>query len=103
MRRLQWSDAARADLSKIARWSESRWGREQRVRYVAQLRARLSLLRDHPELGPEHGADRPGLRKLIVGAHLAFYRHDDQRILVMRVLDQRMDIETHLGQLRDDD
>ena len=75
MRRLRWSAAARSDLSAIARRSQSQWGAAQRNRYVGELRARLDQLRERPELGPPYRPHRPGLRKLTVGAHIAFYRH----------------------------
>lgn len=41
-------------------------------------------------------AFRPGYLKLTVGAHLVFYRKTDTGIDVIRLLHQRMDVETHL-------
>jgi toxin ParE1/3/4 len=75
---------------------------EQRDRYVAQLRERIGLLRERPHLAPEVGRRRPGLRRLSVGSHIVFYRFDDERIFVVRILDQRMDLDAHLDQSADD-
>jgi toxin ParE1/3/4 len=103
MRRVRLSAAARSDMAQIARSSSSMWGEEQRSKYITRIRERLEQLCGRPELGPVYDARRPGLRRLTVGAHIAFYRFDDARILVVRILDQRMDLESRLGQPISDD
>ena len=100
-RRLRFSVGARSDFARIARWSEARWGGQQRVRYVGEIRSRLDQLRERPQLGPELGADHPHLRKLSVGSHVVLYRFDETLVFVVRILDQRMDIEARLNELGD--
>jgi toxin ParE1/3/4 len=102
MRRVRFAEAARTDFSDIAKWAQAQWGVEHRLRYVARIRAAIDRLRPHSMVGPAYGARRPGLRKLTVGAHIVFYRFDDERIRVVRILDQRMHIEARLAEAPDD-
>lgn len=44
-----------------------------------------------PQLGPDCGDIRDGYRRIGVGSHLIFYRHDAVALDVVRVLHQRMD------------
>ncbi len=39
---------------------------------------------------------REGYLRYPVGAHVAFYRESERTLDVIRVLDQRMDVERHL-------
>jgi toxin ParE1/3/4 len=103
VRRLRLSTRARADIAEISAWSEANWGRSQRDSYVNELLGRMAQIPSRPQIGPRYGAHRPGLRRLRIGAHVAFYRFDDDRVVVLRVLDQRRDIETQLDQTIDDD
>jgi toxin ParE1/3/4 len=75
-------------------------GSEQRDWYLGEIDRRVRQLAARPTLGPPHGPSHPGLRRLRVGRHIVFYRFDDDRILVMRVLHQRRDIERRLRGLR---
>ena len=84
-------------MASIARESERSWGEAQRAKYLDELNRRIGGLADRPEVGPPYGASRPGLRRLHIRSHIVFYRFDDVRVLVVRVLHQRMDIERRLG------
>jgi toxin ParE1/3/4 len=101
VRRLQLSTRATTDIAEISAWSEANWGRGQRDHYVNELLDRLAGLLSRPQIGPPYGANRPGLRRLRIGVHVAFYRFDDERVFVVRVLDQRRDIEPQLDQASD--
>ena len=71
-------------------------GREQRNRYLARLDACFHLLAREPHRG--HACDdiRLGYRKYHVGRHLIFYRESPEGVKIIRILHDRMDIETHL-------
>ncbi|HEY1752974.1 MAG TPA: type II toxin-antitoxin system RelE/ParE family toxin [Caulobacteraceae bacterium] len=103
MRLLRLSSRARADIAEAARWSEANWGRRQRVRYVTDLLERLAKLPARPRVGALYSPEHPGVRRLRIGAHLAFYRFDDERVLVICVLDQRMDLAAQLRRALGDD
>jgi toxin ParE1/3/4 len=42
---------ARADLRDISRYTDPKWGREQRFTYVKRLKDRFSYLANKPEMG----------------------------------------------------
>jgi toxin ParE1/3/4 len=96
VRRLDIVQAARDDLRAIARFTDETWGRAQERRYLAALMAAMQQLRDSPGLGRPRDDLRPGLRSLIAGRHVDFYRETADAILVLRVLHERMDIRRHL-------
>lgn len=85
---LRWSNAAKRDLLKIWAWK----GRERADlgdRALDRIEAACLRLRDHPHLGPPFPRMAADARKLSVDGYLAFYRIDDDAILVVRVIDQR--------------
>ncbi|MBW4480457.1 MAG: type II toxin-antitoxin system RelE/ParE family toxin [Tolypothrix brevis GSE-NOS-MK-07-07A] len=41
---------------------------------------------------------RPGYRKYHIGRHLIFYQETDEHIDIIRVLHDRMDVESHFDQ-----
>jgi toxin ParE1/3/4 len=97
MRRIDFSAPALDDLSVIAGESETNWGPDQRVRYLAALRDRIRRLTSHPELGPPAQVGRDGVRRLRAGRHLVFYRIFSEEIRILRILHERMDHARHLG------
>jgi len=97
VREVEFARAALRDIADIGLESERRWGAAQREKYVGEISDRIDQLAERPELGPVNDAERPGLRRLRVGSHIVFYRFNETRLLVVRVLHQRMDLNRHLG------
>jgi toxin ParE1/3/4 len=93
--RLIISAAAEADLRQIIRYTTTQWGGARARSYVAGLRAKLSLLREHPEMGPAADEVRPGLRRCSYIRHNAFYRVQGQNIRVVRILHKQMQARLH--------
>lgn len=87
--------AARRDLRDAWFWGVETWGIGQADRYSAKLEAGLLRLADHPCLGPKSDI-APGLRRLIVEHHVAYYRVEPAAVLVLRVLHGAMDAPSHL-------
>jgi toxin ParE1/3/4 len=94
--RLSLSEDAEADLQEIARYSGSRWGRERARRYVRDLRTKLELLREHPELGPPADQIRAGLRRYSYVSHHIFYRIEPDAVRIVRILHKQMQVERRL-------
>ena len=69
MRHLDLAEIARADLKSIRRYSQRTWGPDRTARYMAGLRDTR---------------------------HCVFFEADPSRILVVRVLHDRMDYRRHL-------
>ena len=95
--RLSLSEDAEADLRDIARFSARKWGRERARRYVRDLRMKLELLRDHPELGSTADEIRPGLRRYPYISHNIFYRIRLDTVRIVRILHKQMQAESYIG------
>ena len=90
------TERAKADLRAIGRHTQATWGREQRNIYLARLDASFHLLAQEPHRGLACDDIRPGYYKYHVGRHLIFYRSSPDGVEIIRILHDRMDIETHL-------
>ncbi len=88
---------AKHDLKAIWRYSFEHWGEAQADLYLRQLDAAIQSLREFPDIGEPSDHIRAGYRKLHVNRHLVFYRRIDQRIEIVRVLHQAMDIGRQLS------
>jgi toxin ParE1/3/4 len=97
MKRLSFTDAAREDLAAIGRYTLESWGAEKKTRYLAGIRASLERLRRATGIGRVRDEIRPGYRSVASGRHVIFYRETEDRIEVVRVLHQRMDLHRHLN------
>ena len=96
MRRLVLTEIARADLASIRRYSTRTWGRGQTTTYMDALRSTLKgLVRGTADT---RGRDdlRPGIQMATGGRHSIFFEADESRVLVVRVLHDRMDYRRHL-------
>lgn len=90
---------AKADLKAIGRYTKETWGPEQRNRYLTMLDNRFHDLAAHPLKGRDCSDIRPGYRKHGVGKHIVFYRQSEtDDIEIVRVLHERMDVESHLSE-----
>lgn len=97
MKRLLLTEIARADLDSIRRYSARTWGEERTTAYMSTLRDTLKgLLRG---TATARGRDdlRPGIQMAISGRHCIFFEADESRLLVVRVLHDRMDYRRHLS------
>lgn len=84
--------AAKTDLRGIARFTEERWGRAQRLHYLKGLDETFKMLADSPRLGNACEYIEPDLRKYPFQSHVIFYDClSDAEIQVVRVLHKNMD------------
>lgn len=91
------SNKARADFKDIARFTQSRWGREQRLRYLTMLDACFQQLAADPLIGQDSSDIRSGYRKIRAGSHVIFYHQKtNDKIEIVRILHGRMDMESRL-------
>lgn len=96
MRRLELTEIARADLRSIRRYSSRTWGPDRTAKNMAGVRDTVKGLvrgtvvsRSRDDLGP-------GLQMATSGRHCIFFEADQSRVLVVRVLHDRMDYRRHL-------
>ncbi|MBU5613162.1 type II toxin-antitoxin system RelE/ParE family toxin [Geomonas azotofigens] len=86
-----------ADLTEIARYTQLKWGREQRNKYLALLDSCFQQLAANPHKGKDCSDIRSGYRKFSVGGHVIFYRQLSDGVEIVRVLHKRMDLETRIA------
>ena len=96
MREIHHSQAAKSDLVDIWVETDRQWGAAQADRYLDDIDRALKGLIANPQLGSDCSDLQQGARKLITGRHLVFYEVDPDRIFVIRVLHQSMDVPRHL-------
>lgn len=66
------------------------------LRYIEDIDRRLRWLRTNARQGRPRPALGSGLRSVGVGRHVIFYRDLADRVVVVRVLHERMDFARHL-------
>lgn len=86
-----------SDLHAIARYTEQRWGSEQRNLYLRQLDDAFHLLARSPLAGRACDDIRSGYRKLPQGSHVIFYRSGDNLVEIVRILHRSMDVDSILS------
>lgn len=87
------TNAAKADLRNIARFTEQSWGREQRKHYLKGMDDAFRRLADSPALGICCTYIAPDLRKHPFQSHVIYYDIvAENHVLIVRVLHKRMDV-----------
>jgi len=85
---------AKSDLKDIARFTQKRWGREQRNKYLKDLDACFFRLADNPSLGRECGEVRTGYYKFPTGSHVVYFHCiSKSKVEIVRILHESMDVE----------
>lgn len=83
-------------MKSIGRFTEDKWGQVQRNKYLEKLDNSFHALARQPDLGRACNDIRMGYRVYHVGRHLIFYRQRADSVEIIRILHDRMDVETHL-------
>lgn len=87
------TNAAKADLRNIAKFTEERWGREQRKHYLKGIDDAFRRLADSPALGVSCEYIASDLRKHPFQSHVIYYDiATTTEIVIVRVLHKRMDV-----------
>lgn len=93
MSRYALTPPAAADLREIARYTTQTWGLVQAERYGEELDLALQQLSLAPDVGRKREAIAPGLRSFPVAQHVAFYVQHKDKIIVLRILHPRMNVD----------
>jgi len=97
MKLFEISNEAKNDLRSIARFTENRWGKQQRNLYLQQLDDAFQLLGKTTSIGIECNQIREGYRKFPQGSHIIFYKSGKtSNIFIVRILHKSMDYESKL-------
>lgn len=98
------SAKAKGDLVSIAKYTEHKWGKNQRRVYLKQLDDCFKQLDDcfkqlaeSPALGVKCDYIRKGYRKFPSGSHVIFYKQSQRSLIdIIRVLHKRSDYHAQL-------
>jgi len=82
---------ARSDLKEISRYTDKQWGRQQRFKYLKQLKDRFFYLADNPQIGSKRDEIISSPYSYHEGRHVIFYRTTAEGIAILRVLHDSMD------------
>jgi toxin ParE1/3/4 len=88
--RVEFSRLALADLKAISRYTVQKWGADQALRYVAQIQECARGIAESPHIGRLCNAVKPECRCIEQGRHVIFYRQRSEKIVISRILHQRM-------------
>jgi toxin ParE1/3/4 len=66
-------------------------------RMLARFSQRFDELSKFPFLGPDRSELRASLRGLLIDGYIAFYIVEPARVVIVRVLDSRMDIAQEIS------
>ncbi|MEW8647472.1 MAG: type II toxin-antitoxin system RelE/ParE family toxin [Candidatus Thiodiazotropha endolucinida] len=84
---------AKDDLKAIAIFTQKRWGRDQRNKYLKQFDDSFTQLANNPQLGRACEYIRPGYRKFPIISHVIYYRITNKDCIeIIRILHKHMDV-----------
>ena len=92
------SPQAENDLDDIWGYTVRTWSFEQAESYHADIIAAIDALAKGDRRGRDVGDLRAGYYKYPVGRHFLFYRLAEDRLDVIRILHQQMDVDARLGE-----
>jgi len=91
------SRKAQQDIRDIGRYTQDRWGSDQRRSYLSGLAECFERLAEMPTLAAERREFDPPVRIHRYGSHLVVYLTDRDGVLVLRVLHESMDVPSRLS------
>jgi toxin ParE1/3/4 len=86
------SDKARSDLLEFYAYLAARSPSAARAAVIA-INSKFSNITQFPFIGRERPSLGAGLRSVVSGTQVIFYRVDGEQIIIVRVLDGRRDID----------
>jgi len=94
------SKEAENDLEKIWLYTFEEWSLEQADYYMDLILDEIEYLAKIPQSGKDYNEIRKGYFRSRVKSHFIFYRINlkEEKIEVIRILHERMDIENKLGE-----
>jgi toxin ParE1/3/4 len=94
------TEKAKSDLKDIARFTQKRWGRDQRNKYLTLLDRSFHQLAENPSIGRDCNEIKLGYKKFPTGSHVIYYRSlSVSHIEIVRVLHESMDVEVQFSPL----
>lgn len=93
----QFRPAALRDLSQIWAYTANQWSIAQADRYISEITKKIENATKTTQAGSPVAGFQYDYRKLSIGAHHIYYRLVDGKMLVVRILHERMDVVAALS------
>jgi toxin ParE1/3/4 len=93
-RRLKILPEAKVHIRGILKFTQQRWGEDQRLAYKKKLHDAFALILTNPFIGKKRDEIRQGYRSFCAGKHYIFYTVYDDRIEIVALIHESMDIES---------
>jgi toxin ParE1/3/4 len=90
------TEKAQKDLRSIAQYSARMWGNDQKNRYISNIKKRIEWLALTPRIGKNKLDIQDDIYSFPEGDHLIFYTIEDDHIIIIGILHNRMDVASHL-------
>ena len=92
------SQAASRDIENIWLYTIEKWSIKQADRYFNLIMDEIEYLAEDPKSGKDYSSVKKGYFRSQIKSHFIFYKinRKNQEIEIIRILHQRMDIETRL-------
>jgi toxin ParE1/3/4 len=96
MGKFKFSNDAVKDV-EIWVYTKQIWSIEQADRYYNLIMDEVAFISINPSFGRDMNCIKEGYRSTKVKSHVIYYKQDDDGvILIVRILHQRMDVETRM-------
>ena len=89
---------ASQDIENIWLFTFENWSIEQADRYFNLIMDEIEYLAENPDSGKDYSEVRKGYFRSRIKSHIIFYKISwkKEEIEIIRILHQRMDLESHL-------
>lgn len=94
------SQEANRDIENIWVYTLENWSIEQADRYLNLIIDEIEYLTKNPHSGKDYSQIRKGYFRSLVKSHFIFYKINlkNEQIEIIRILHQRMDVESRLNE-----
>ncbi len=94
------SQEANRDIENIWLYTFENWSSEQADRYFNLILDEIEYIAENPDSGKDYNGIRKGYFRSRIKSHFIFYKinRKKERVEIIRVLHQRMDIESRLDE-----
>ena len=97
MAKYRFTNEAVKDLEEIWSYTKQKWSLEQADRYYNLIIDEIEFVSSNPLLGRSIDYIKEEYKSTKVKSHVVFYKqHENDTILIVRILHQSMDIEQRL-------
>lgn len=90
------SPEAKQDLIEVYQYTLQHWGQTKAEHYLSQIKQAFIECQKQPLMGVERRELFVGIRFIIVASHNIYYRFEQNRIEIVRVLHGRQDPKRHV-------